>query len=722
MTYDVESNGTGFSRTGTIAVAGVGISRTFTVNQIPAGGVTGSVLSVSPSSWSLGSIELGRSTSRVFTVKNAGKGFLSGSASVAPPFYVVGGPDYLLGPGASHAVVVQYNPATAGSHRQAVSFTGGAGTSRTVTGSSKARLAAAVPGGGGTVSGAGLYSPGALVTLTARPAAGYTFLDWENGNQAAVRKLVMPDVHLAVAATFGLTASVPPPVVANPGPQQAMVGVRFSLPLDVASACLPTVTVARLPSGLKYDAASRSIAGVPLAPTNRTVTISVRNSAGKAAATQAFAIAVAPLPLWAWGTFNGWGLVGPADNPDAGAATLTVSRQGGISGKLSAGGSNYVFRATSYAEGSTPAGGFSFSAIAKAGKAALPVHVTVAAALAPGGPAGLGVASGGGPAADVVMYRDVWKDADRAGSASNLNGYYTAALPPADSVAEASGEFGSGYLAFTLSKGSVKAAGKLADGTSLSLSSRLLTDRSNRTFAVLYGAPTGYVGGSFFGLAEFFRPAQAGRPVALRPWEGAPFVWESRNPRATGEHGVGFVRELGLVGGWYDLLGNLYAYYADRALETGTSDHARVPELIVGSNAYPAVWWDPAGLTLRVLTNRYGVMTGLAAPAWGAPIGTNAGYDYQTPTNAVRLALSWVRATGAFRGTFRAWFDYGRTHTYRNVGYSGLMLPGREHPDDGLEGRGFFRWQDRSYYLNRYNRISSYLFYWSHDFVIRSEE
>lgn len=721
-TYNVESNGTGFSRTGTITVAGIGNARAFTVNQIPAGGVTGSVLSVSPSSWSFGSIELGRSTNHVFTVKNAGKGFLSGSASVAPPFYVVGGPDYLLGPGASHAVAVQYDPATAGSHRQTVSFTGGAGAGRTVTGSAKARLAAAVPGGGGTVSGAGLYSPGALVTLTARPATGHTFLHWEDGSQVAVRKLVMPDVHLAVAATFGLTADVPPPAVVNPGPQQAMVGVRFSLTLDVSSACLPTVAVSGLPSGLKYDAASRSIAGVPLVPTNRLVTVGVRNSAGKAAATQTFAIAVAPLPLWAWGSFNGWCLVGPADNPDAGAATLSISRQGGISGKLLAGGSNYVFRATSYAAGSTPAGGFLFSANATAGKTSLPLNVTVATSLAPGGPVGLSVASGGGPAADVAMYRDVWQDADMAGVASNLNGYYTAALPRADSLAEASGEFGSGYLAFTLNKGSVKAAGKLADGTSLSLSSRLLTDRSNRTFVVLYGAPSGYKGGSFFGLAEFYRPAPAGRPVALRPWEGSPFVWESRNPQATGEPGVGFVRELGLVGGWYDLLGNLYAYYADKALEVGTSDQARVPELIVGSNAYPSVWWDPDGLALRVLTNRYGVMTGLAAPALGAPIGTSAGYDYGTPTNAIRLTLSWVRATGAFQGIFRAWFDYGRTHTYRNVSYSGLMIPGRENPADGLEGRGFFRWQDRSYYLDRYNRLTPYHFYWSHDFVIRSDE
>lgn len=319
-----------------------------------------------------------------------------------------------------------------------------------------------------------------------------------------------------------------------------------------------------------------------------------------------------------------------------------------------------------------------------------------------------------------MMYRNVWMDADMVGVASNLNGYYTATLPESGALAGASDAFGSGYLAFTLNRGAVKVGGKLADGTVLSLGSTLLVDDSNRTFTVLYSAPAAYKGGSLFGMAEFLKPA--GTPVILRPWQGEPFVWESRDSKATETYGAGYVRDIGLVGGWYDKLGNLYAYYADKALEVGTGESVPAPEIIVWTNRYPSVWWNPDGLPLHVMTNQYGVLTGLAAPRAGMPVRTGTTYDYDDATNTVGLVFSLTRATGVFRGWFKAWFDYGIAHAYRNIGYEGVLTPEREDPADGIEGRGFFRWTDRSQYLNWLGRPSWYLFNWSHDFVIQSEE
>ena len=49
-------------------------------------------------------------------------------------------------------------------------------------------------------------------------------------------------------------------------------------------------------------------------------------------------------------------------------------------------------------------------------------------------------------------------------------------------------------------------AGKLADGTTLSLSTTLLRDGGGRVFAGIYTAPPSYQGGYLFGLLEFAIP------------------------------------------------------------------------------------------------------------------------------------------------------------------------------------------------------------------------
>jgi hypothetical protein len=92
-------------------------------------------ISVAPSSQDFGSIKVGNTVDRNFTVQNTGGGNLSGSASVPAPYSIVSGASYNLGAGASHTVTLLYSPTAAGTHNQAVSFTGGGGATRPVTGS-----------------------------------------------------------------------------------------------------------------------------------------------------------------------------------------------------------------------------------------------------------------------------------------------------------------------------------------------------------------------------------------------------------------------------------------------------------------------------------------------------------------------------------------------------------------------------------------------------------
>jgi hypothetical protein len=220
------------------------------------------------------------------------------------------------------------------------------------------------------------------------------------------------------------------------------------------------------------------------------------------------------------------------------------------------------------------------------------------------GPVALGMAEGWfGPEAGepaMRLYRKVWGDADMVAIATNYTGYYTATLPDANAPDGAGEAFGSGYLALTVDKkGGVKTAGKLADGTAVSMSSTVLVDESNRVFSVVYTAPTSYRGGSLFGLAEFVKEGGLATRAILRPLDDEPFVWESRKPTATGEYGAGFRRELWLIGGWYDKLGNLSAYYTNLDLSVDVGDGLLPPEITVGTGRYDAVAWDPSGLPLQ---------------------------------------------------------------------------------------------------------------------------
>ncbi len=570
----------------------------------------------------------------------------------------------------------------------------------------KARVSASTPLGGGTVTGTGLYAPGTKVALTAKPAANNTFLRWEDGSQAVARSLVMPHANVAAQAWFGPTASVTPPVVVSPGAQQAMVGVPFSLPLTISSASLPTVTVTGLPAGLVYTASTKTIIGVPTAAvSNKAVTVTAKN-VNKTAGTSTFLLTVAPLPLWAQGNFNGWFAAGVSD---VGPVSADVTAQGKITGKLSSLGTNYAFSAVSYARRDGD-GAFWLTTTAKVAKVSLPLTLAVRnPAVLPNLSAVDGWfanAAEGDPVA--ALWRNVWKDADMAAVATNYTGYYTAALP-------GSSTHGSGYLTFTVDKlGGVKTVGKLADGTAVSLAGPLVLDDAGRVFAVPYTSPVTYKGGCLFGLAGFFRGA-AGSRVTVRLIAGEPFLWESRDPQATQAYGAGFSRELGLAGGWYDTLGNLYAYYTNRTLSIGTLG-APAPETLVGTNRTTSAWWDPDGLALTATTNKSGVLTGLAAPKAGVPVDPDKDHvwDYGA-TNTVGLTLTLSRPTGVLKGTFKAWFDTSATHTSASLAFEGVLTPERENPNDGVAGRGFFLWPDKSQYLNPQGKPVPYGFNWSHD-------
>jgi hypothetical protein len=201
--------------------------------------------------------------------------------------------------------------------------------------------------------------------------------------------------------------------------------------------------------------------------------------------------------------------------------------------------------------------------------------------------------------------------------------------------------------------------------------------------------------------------------------DGDSFLWENRNPKATDVYGDGFDRDIDLVGGWYDKVGNVYTHYMSETLTVGTGDTVPAPEITVGASRYASTWWDPDGLGLSLVTNKLGVLTGMTAPKAGVPVSLGANvWDYSA-TNTVGLTFGFTRATGVYKGSFKAWFDYGTTHTSKNIAFEGVMTPEREDIADGIQGRGFYLWADKA---PSSNPAIPYAFEWSSDFVIQSEQ
>jgi hypothetical protein len=102
-----------------------------------ASGIAHSDFSVAPSTLtSFGTVAVGSSVDRIFTVQNTSSISIAGTASVAAPFWIIAGGSFSLSPGATQAVTVRFQPTTADSFASNISFTSNGDTlSRAVSGS-----------------------------------------------------------------------------------------------------------------------------------------------------------------------------------------------------------------------------------------------------------------------------------------------------------------------------------------------------------------------------------------------------------------------------------------------------------------------------------------------------------------------------------------------------------------------------------------------------------
>jgi hypothetical protein len=194
--------------------------------SISTSGVAREDFAVTPTTaTSFGSLPVGTTATRTFTVQNVGQASLSGTINVSTPFSVVSGGSWSLAAGASQVVTIRFAPTAVNTFATNVNVTAGDDTiSRAVSGVGTAAPDALTVARNGTGSGtvvstpAGIscgtdcseaVTPGTQLTLTATPAAGSTFEGWSGACTGTGGCTVIVNAATAVTATFALVPVTP---------------------------------------------------------------------------------------------------------------------------------------------------------------------------------------------------------------------------------------------------------------------------------------------------------------------------------------------------------------------------------------------------------------------------------------------------------------------------------------------------------------------------------
>lgn len=274
-------------------------------------------------------------------------------------------------------------------------------------------------------------------------------------------------------------------------------------------------------------------------------------------------------------------------------------------------------------------------------------------------------------------------------------GYYTVALPAVDGrssgAAQAAPE-GSGYLTVTIgSRGSVKLAGVMADGTKVSQASRLiLFDECGEWACVPFFVPL-YGRKGWTGALFWITP---GVRTVFTDWDKDWFVrWEK-----PGAGPDGFSELLVPCGGYYNPYALLAAHYRLSAASNS------VPYYYSGGTVLPQQDALPRWVGVTVNRQKMAVVAG------ARPVLTGTTYDY-SGENPSLATLSFASRTGIYKGRFNLYYDdvlNGRlTHKQVKVSYAGILTQARDAAFTGWpEGQGMYLVPDsdplfRAYRLKR---------------------
>ena len=282
---------------------------------------------------------------------------------------------------------------------------------------------------------------------------------------------------------------------------------------------------------------------------------------------------------------------------------------------------------------------------------------------------------------------------------NSYRGYYTVALPVRDRLSLGAANIapeGSGYLTITVGyNGGALIAGRLADGTPVSQSSRLILfggcgpEACVPFFAPLY-ARKGWAGGLLW-IDPASRAAVTDRDLG---W----FVRWVKPDAGLG----GFSELLDACGGYYSRVESLAAHYLFSAETNG------VPYRYNGGVAdiQPVF---PSNVAVTANGSWLNMTRGVK------PVLADGVYDYSAE-NSSMATLSFSSWTGIFKGKFRVYYDYAWNglpqHKVVSVRYAGVLTPVRDEVyADQPAGQGYYVMPGKDHVLSRFRLNRSYPVY-----------
>ena len=506
-----------------------------------------------------------------------------------------------------------------------------------------------------------------------------------------------------------------------------------------------TVKVAGLPAGLKYDAKTGKIVGVPTKAGTFTVTFTATKKGVNEKEVATITLTTEALPLWATGTFAGEVSFCerqppylPLDVAD-GIATLTIGANGKVSGKVTICGTNWTFSAASCSGVERLCDGLTAVEVAtvmKSGKVLVPVSFRITPCEASEGVSLVNAVAdcfaemdeSGDRFLQGALYRSLLKDKATSVAAKaeieKFEGVYTVSL---DGVGGNCSGYG-GYLSLVIGKdGTVKTSGKLVDGTAVSATSQLSYDAESLGGygTILFAAPSTYKGGCIVIPIGF----GFGRGQVFSPWAG---FWESRNPlTAVGVYGDAygecFCASPVAVGAYYDKTKKLNSYYDNlRVVMEGSPVLAYTLKRTYFKDAKKKITESSTETALAVdLSAQDGMSVSVSDK--GAFVVAKATKPVQNRVtkewfyngvNDGALTLSFAQATGIFKGSYTFWYDYESAvdetndkttmaHVSKKVSFEGIMVQGAESL------RGFYLWDATGEYVDK-NKTKTYKYKESH--------
>lgn len=270
-----------------------------------------------------------------------------------------------------------------------------------------------------------------------------------------------------------------------------------------------------------------------------------------------------------------------------------------------------------------------------------------------------------------VLFRQNAKIQGYLDAVTNFCGYYTVSLVPGKALltsgvepTEGSGlPSGNGYLTVTVdNKGKAKVAGLLADGTKVSASPAacaILKDDLSafgyKMYVPVYGAKLPYCFGGVLELtarADENRPDGKNRKVVV-DGTGSGLVWNNDNAALTHDGKEGWRMTIHPVGGWYDKVFNLQAYYNDWAQQfgIGTISAGGFPKEIFASGYGIETSVEPNGTDVDLAGNALATdKKSLVKQADNKKL-----YDWTQSVNPCNVQVKLARATGIVTGSCSVW-------------------------------------------------------------------